>query len=77
MASSVYTRVKQLVVDSGVDESEITPDAALIDDLNLDPIDLGDLILAVEEEFEIEIPNADARLLFTVRALVDYVEDQL
>lgn len=77
MSRSIYRRLKPLIVDYGIDENDISLDASFIDDLNLDPIDLGDLFLTVEEEFEIEIPDVDARTLLTVRELVDYVEDQL
>ena len=77
MASAVYARLKQLLIDFGVDEGDISPEASFLDDLNLDPLDLGDLFLTIEDEFEIEIPDAVARRLLTVRAVVDYIEDQL
>jgi acyl carrier protein len=77
MASLVYTWLKQLLVDYGVDEEEISLDASFLDDLNLEPLDLGDLFLTIEDEFEFEIPDADARRLLTVRAVVDYIEDLL
>ena len=77
MAPSIYKRLKHLIVDYGVDEDDISLDTSFIDDLNLDPIDLGDLFLTVEEEFEIEVPDEDARRLLTVRELVEYIEDQL
>jgi len=77
MTSPIYRRLKRLLVDYGVDEKDLSLDVALIDDLNLDPIDLGDLVLTVEEEFDVEIPDEDARGLLTVRALVEYIEDQL
>jgi acyl carrier protein len=77
MVSLVFTRLKQLLVDYGVDEEEITLDASFLDDLNLEPLDLGDLFLTIEDEFEFEIPDKAARRLLTVRAVVDYVEDQL
>ena len=77
MAPSIYKRLKPLIVDYGVDDEDISLEASFIDDLNLDPIDLGDLFLTVEEEFEIEVPDEDARRLLTVRELVEYIEDQL
>ncbi len=77
MSLSVYDRVKRLLLDLGAAEEDIAPDASFIADLNLDPLDLGDLFLAVEEEFEIEIPDKEARRLLTVHALVEYIEDQL
>lgn len=77
MTSPVYQRLKPLIVGYGVAEEDISLDAALIDDLNLDPIDLSDLFLDVEEEFDVELPDEDARELLTVRAMVEYIEDQL
>ncbi len=77
MIPSVYERLKRLLVDLGVVEEDIAPNVSFLDDLNLDPLDLGDLFLMVEEEFDVEIPDTDARRLLTVRALVEYIEDQL
>jgi len=77
MTLSIYERLKRLVVDYGVDEQDLSMDVAFLDDLNLDPIDLGDLFLAIEDEFDVEIPDEDARGLLTMRAMVEYIEDQL
>jgi len=77
MTLSIYERLNRLVVDYGVDEQDLSMDVAFLDDLNLDPIDLGDLFLAIEDEFDVEIPDEDARGLLTMRAMVEYIEDQL
>lgn len=77
MSLSIYERLKRLLIDWGIAEEDISPEASFMDDLNLDPIDLGDLFLTVEEEFDVEIPDKEARRLLTVHALVEYIEDQL
>ena len=56
----VFDRIKTIIVDQlGIDENKITPEASFIDDLGADSLDMVELIMAIEEEFEIEIPTED------------------
>ena len=60
-------RVKKIIVDQlGVDESKITEDSSFVDDLGADSLDIVELIMAFEEEFDIEIPDEDAEKIKTV-----------
>jgi len=60
-------RIKKIIVDRlGVDESKITEDSSFVDDLGLDSLDIVELIMAFEEEFDIEIPDKDAEKIKTV-----------
>lgn len=72
--SSVEERVKKLIVEQlGVNESEVTPDASFVDDLGADSLDTVELVMALEEEFETEIPDEDAENITTVQEAIDYV----
>lgn len=67
--------VKRLLVDAlGVDEVEITPKANLVNDLGADSLDSVELIMALEEKFDFEIPDDDAEKLQTVEQIVSYIE---
>ena len=67
-------KVKELVVEKlGVEESEIVPGARFIEDLGADSLDTVELIMKFEEEFEMEIPEAEAEKLRTVQDVVDYI----
>jgi acyl carrier protein len=71
-------KIKEAIIDKlGVEESQITPEASFIDDLGADSLDTVELIMALEEEFDLEIPDEDAETLITVKAVVDYIEDKL
>ncbi len=71
-------RLKALVVERlGVDESEIVPSASFVEDLNADSLDLVELIMSLEEEFDIEIPDEDAEKIRTVQDAMDYLADRL
>ncbi len=72
--SSVEERVKKIVVEQlRVKEDEITPDASFVDDLGADSLDTVELVMALEEEFETEIPDEDAEKITTVQQAVDYI----
>jgi len=74
----ILERLKNIVVEKlGVEESEITPEASFIDDLGADSLDIVELIMAIEEEFDIEIPDEDAEKLTTVGAAVEYIKNKL
>jgi len=67
-------RIKEIIVEQlGVDESEITPNASFIDDLGADSLDTVELVMAFEEEFDIEIPDEDAEKIRTVQDVIDYL----
>ncbi len=67
-------RVKKIIVDQlGIDESKITENSSFIDDLGADSLDIVELIMAFEEEFDIEIPDEDAEKMKTVGDAVKYL----
>ena len=71
----VFTRVRALIADSlALQESGITPQSRLIDDLGADSLDRVELIMALEETFGIEIPDEDAEKIVTVQNAVDYIQ---
>ena len=75
--SEVQDKIKQIIVDElGVDEAEVTENARFIEDLGADSLDLVELVMRFEEEFDIEIPDEDAEKITTVQQIIDYVEDK-
>ena len=73
-----FDKVKKIVVDQlGVKEADVQIDSTFIDDLGADSLDIVELIMAFEEEFEIEIPEDAAEKIKTVRDAVDYIEKQI
>ena len=71
-------KIKEAIIDKlGVEESQIKPEALFIDDLGADSLDTVELIMALEEEFDLEIPDEDAENLTTVKAVMDYIEEKL
>jgi len=71
-------RVKEIIVEQlGVDASEVTDDAKFIDDLGADSLDTVELVMAFEEEFNIEIPDDDAEKLTTVGSAITYLDEKL
>ena len=67
-------RIKKIIVDQlGVDESKIAEDSSFIDDLGADSLDIVELIMAFEEEFDIEIPDEDAEKMKTIGDAVKYL----
>ncbi len=71
---SIEERVRKIVVDQlGVKEEEVTSDASFIDDLGADSLDTVELVMALEEEFETEIPDDKAETITTVKQAVDYI----
>ena len=72
--ASVEERVKQIVAEQlGVDEDQVTNDASFMDDLGADSLDTVELVMALEEEFECEIPDEEAEKITTVQQALDYV----
>ena len=73
--ASVEEKVKQIIVEQlGVDEAEVTPTASFVDDLGADSLDTVELVMALEESFEIEIPDEDAEKILTVKQAIDYIQ---
>ena len=77
-SEEVFDKVKEIIVEQlGVAENAITQEASFIDDLGADSLDIVELIMALEEEFDIEIPDADAEKVVTVGDVVDYIKDNV
>ena len=73
--AEVIDKVKEIIVDQlGVDAEEVTMEAAFVDDLGADSLDVVELVMAVEEEFSIEIPDEDAEKITNVSEVVNYIE---
>ena len=73
--SSVEDRVKKIVVEQlGVSEDQVTPDAAFVDDLGADSLDTVELVMALEEEFDAEIPDDEAEKITTVKQAVEFIQ---
>ena len=69
--------MKEIIVDQlGVDEKQVNSEASFIDDLGADSLDTVELVMALEEEFDIEIPDEDAEKIATVQNAVDYIKGQ-
>jgi len=72
---SIEERVKEIIVDQlGVDESEVTPDAKFIDDLGADSLDIVELVMALEEEYDIEISDEEAEKIQTVGDAIEFIK---
>jgi acyl carrier protein len=72
--ASVEEKVKHIIVEQlGVDEDEVKPDASFVDDLGADSLDVVELVMALEEEFGLEISDEDAEKLRTVKQAVEYI----
>ncbi len=72
--STIEERVKKITVEQlGVSEEEVTNEASFVDDLGADSLDTVELVMALEEEFDTEIPDEEAEKITTVQAAIDYV----
>ena len=70
-----FERVKAVIVDQlGADESAVTPEASFVDDLGADSLDIVELIMGLETEFDIEIPDEEAESIRTVGDAVNYIK---
>jgi acyl carrier protein len=73
--AALEEKVKQIIVDQlGVDANEVTPQANFIEDLGADSLDTVELVMAFEEEFDIEIPDEDAEKMTTVGMAIEYLK---
>mgnify|MGYP002427889012 CR=1 FL=1 len=77
-SEEIFEKVKKIIVEQlGVAEGNITMKASFIDDLGADSLDIVELIMALEEEFDIEIPDSDAEKVVTVGDVVEYIKDHV
>ena len=76
--NKIAERVKNLVVEQhGVDEDQVTPTATVTDDLGADSLDAVELVMALETEFHIEIPDEDAESLTNIEETVKYIQEKI
>ena len=74
-SEELFNSIKQMIVDQlGVDEDTITEDSSFVDDLNADSLDMVELVMAMEQEFDIEIPDDVAEKVVTVKDAVEYIQ---
>ncbi len=74
----IEAKVKEIVMEQlGVDEEEVTLDASFVDDLGADSLDTVELVMAFEEEFDIEIPDTDAEKISRVKEAVEYIKGHI
>lgn len=72
----IFDKVKEIIVDQlGVDEEEVTLEASFIEDLGADSLDIVELIMALEEEFGLEIPDDEAEKISNVNDAVEYIRE--
>ncbi len=72
----ILTKIQEITADRlGVDETDVTPDASFREDLEADSLDLVELIMELEEQFGMEIPDEEAEKITTVEEAVDYVQE--
>ena len=77
-SEEIFDKVKEIIIEQlGVPESTITTEASFIDDLGADSLDIVELIMALEEEFDLEIPDSDAEKVVTVGDVVEYIKDHV
>lgn len=75
--ATVDERVKKIIAEQlGVEEGEVTPEASFVEDLGADSLDTVELVMALEEEFSIEIPDEDAEKILTVGKALDYIKEK-
>ena len=74
--NEIYEKLKSIVKEQlGVDEDKITMEATFIDDLSADSLDIVELVMNIEEEFDIEIPDSDAEKIVTIGDVVEYISN--
>jgi acyl carrier protein len=76
--SNIEARVKKIIIEQlGVKEEQVTNEASFVEDLGADSLDTVELVMALEEEFELEIPDEDAEKITTVQQAIDYIAAHL
>ena len=77
-SEEIFEKVKEIIVEQlGVADTAVTLEASFIDDLGADSLDIVELIMALEEEFDIEIPDADAEKVVTVNDVAEYIKEHV
>ena len=77
-SEEILEKVKGIIIEQlGVTDTAVTMEASFIDDLGADSLDIVELIMAIEEEFDIEIPDSDAEKVVTVGDVVDYIKEKV
>ena len=77
-SEEIFEKIKNIIVEQlGVTEAQVTMEASFIDDLGADSLDIVELVMAIEEEFDIEIPDSDAEKVVTVGDVVDYIKENV
>ena len=77
-SEEVFEKVKETIIEQiGVTDTAVTMEASFIDDLGADSLDIVELIKALEEEFDMEIPDADAEKIVTVGDVVEYIKEHV
>ena len=77
-SEEVFERVKKIIIEQlGVTESTVILEASFVDDLGADSLDIVELVMALEEEFDIEIPDSDAEKVVSVGDVVDYIKEHV
>lgn len=75
-SEEIFDKVKEIIVEQlGVAENTVTLEASFIDDLGADSLDIVELIMSLEEEFDMEIPDSDAEKIVTVNDVVEYIKN--
>lgn len=74
----VQDRIKKIIAEQlGVEEEEVIPEAKFVDDLGADSLDTVELVMALEEEFDVEIPDEDAEKIQTVGGAIDFIKEKV
>ena len=77
-SEEILEKVKGIIIEQlGVTDTAVTTEASFIDDLGADSLDVVELVMAIEEEFDIEIPDSDAEKVVTVGDVVDYIKENV
>ena len=77
-SEEILEKVKGIIIEQlGVTDTAVTTEASFIDDLGADSLDIVELVMAIEEEFDIEIPDSDSEKVVTVGDVVDYIKENV
>jgi len=76
-SEEIFEKVKNIIIEQlGSEDVAVVPEASFIDDLGADSLDIVELIMALEEEFELEIPDEDAEKIVTVNDVIEYIKSK-